>query len=93
MSALFTTIGEILIDFTPLAGRSGPLTFQAHAGGSPANVAVGLARLGARVESAAHAIARARELLEDAHPHEPQKRSQINLSDLGIGATWREPES
>jgi fructokinase len=52
MSALFTTIGEILIDFTPLAGRSGPLSFQAHAGGSPANVAVGLARLGEQVEFA-----------------------------------------
>jgi hypothetical protein len=93
MSTSFTTIGEILVDFTPLARDSGLMGFRAHAGGSPANVAVGLARLGARVESAAHAIARARELLEEAHPHEPQKRPQITLSDLGIGATWREPES
>jgi fructokinase len=52
MSALFTTIGEILVDFTPIAGPSGLMGFQARAGGSPANVAVGLARLGARVEFA-----------------------------------------
>ena len=52
MSTLFTTIGEILVDFTPVAGDSGRMGFQARAGGSPANVAVGLARLGARVEFA-----------------------------------------
>ncbi len=52
ITALFTTIGEILMDFTPLAGHSGLMGFQAHAGGSPANVAVGLARLGAQVEFA-----------------------------------------
>jgi fructokinase len=52
MSTLFTTIGEILVDFTPLPGPSGVMGFQARAGGSPANVAVGLARLGARVEFA-----------------------------------------
>jgi fructokinase len=52
MSMLFTTIGEILMDFTPLAGDSGHMGFQARAGGSPANVAVGLARLGARAEFA-----------------------------------------
>jgi fructokinase len=52
MSMLFTTIGEILVDFTPLAGASGLMGFEARAGGSPANVAVGLARLGARVEFA-----------------------------------------
>jgi fructokinase len=52
MSMLFTTIGEILVDFTPLAGGSGLMEFEARAGGSPANVAVGLARLGAQVEFA-----------------------------------------
>lgn len=51
-SLLFTTTGEILMDFTPLAGHAGVMGFQAHAGGSPANVAVGLARLGAQVEFA-----------------------------------------
>jgi fructokinase len=52
VSALFTTIGEILVDFTPLAEHSVITGFQAHAGGSPANVAVGLARLGAPVDFA-----------------------------------------
>jgi fructokinase len=52
MRMLFTVIGEILIDFTPRAGDSGLIEFKARAGGSPANVAVGLARLGARVEFA-----------------------------------------
>jgi len=52
MSMLFTVIGEILMDFTPLGGDPGLMRFQARAGGSPANVAVGLARLGVRVEFA-----------------------------------------
>ena len=52
MRVLFTVIGEILMDFTPLAADPGLLRFEARAGGSPANVAVGLARLGARVEFA-----------------------------------------
>ena len=52
MRVLFTVIGEILMDFTPLAADPGLLRFEARAGGSPANVAVGLARLGGRVEFA-----------------------------------------
>lgn len=52
LSGLLTTIGEILVDFTPLAAPDGVMRFQAHPGGSPANVAVGLARLGAQVEFA-----------------------------------------
>ncbi len=38
-----TVIGEALIDLVPGAG---PLSFRAHPGGSPYNVAIGLARLG-----------------------------------------------
>lgn len=49
---MLTTVGEILVDFTLLATPLGAMRFQAHAGGSPANVAVGLARLGAPVEFA-----------------------------------------
>ncbi|HEV8340399.1 MAG TPA: carbohydrate kinase [bacterium] len=50
---LFTAIGEILIDFTPIVEDGRTVGFRLHPGGSPFNVAVGLARLGARVEFAA----------------------------------------
>ncbi len=50
---LFAAIGEILIDFTPLVENGRTVGFRMHPGGSPFNVAVGLARLGARVEFAA----------------------------------------
>src|SRR5690349_13086028 len=40
---MFVAVGEALID---LVGQRGGRTFVAHPGGSPANVAVGLARLG-----------------------------------------------
>jgi fructokinase len=52
MATLFTAIGEILIDFTPINERGATVGFRMHPGGSPLNVAVGLARLGARVEFA-----------------------------------------
>lgn len=42
-------VGEILVDFTPCGGSSNEIPrFEANAGGAPANVAVGAARLGAR---------------------------------------------
>jgi fructokinase len=40
---LFVVVGEALVD---LVGRRGGRTLEAHPGGSPANVALGLARLG-----------------------------------------------
>jgi fructokinase len=40
---MFVVIGEALVD---LVGQRGGQTFAAHPGGSPANVALGLARLG-----------------------------------------------
>ncbi len=52
MSPLFTAIGELLIDFTPIVEAEQTVGFRLHAGGSPFNVAVGLARLGAHVEFA-----------------------------------------
>lgn len=52
MRQLFTTIGEILVDFTPVVQGDETVGFRMHAGGSPFNVAVALARLGARVEFA-----------------------------------------
>lgn len=55
MKTLFTSIGEILVDFTPVVtgGRTGG--FRMHAGGSPYNVAVALGRLGVQVEFAGKA--------------------------------------
>lgn len=47
---LFAAIGEILIDFTPVLEDGRTVGFRQHAGGSPLNVAVALARLGAKVE-------------------------------------------
>src|ERR671929_156460 len=43
---MFVVIGEALVD---LVGQRGGRTLAAHPGGSPANVALGLARLGNRV--------------------------------------------
>ncbi|HEY6797784.1 MAG TPA: carbohydrate kinase [Kineosporiaceae bacterium] len=43
---MFVVVGEALVD---LVGQRGERTLQAYPGGSPANVALGLARLGAAV--------------------------------------------
>ena len=41
------SLGELLIDFTPYGlSNKGNTLFEANPGGAPANVAVGLARLG-----------------------------------------------
>ncbi|MGP3987295.1 carbohydrate kinase family protein [Streptomyces sp. 3N207] len=48
---MITVVGESLID---LVGSAGERTFAALPGGSPANVAVGLARLGNQVTLATH---------------------------------------
>jgi fructokinase len=45
MHKLLTCIGEILIDFLPLAADGTTTGFSMHPGGGPFNVAVGLARL------------------------------------------------
>ncbi len=49
---MFAAIGEILVDFTPLVDSGKTVGFRMNPGGSPFNVAVGLARMGARVEFA-----------------------------------------
>ena len=49
----FTAIGEILVDFTPIVEEGQTVGFRMHPGGSPFNVAVGLARLDVPVEFAA----------------------------------------
>ncbi|HEX8941164.1 MAG TPA: carbohydrate kinase [Candidatus Limnocylindrales bacterium] len=46
--ALITCLGEALVDFLPVEA-DGAVTFRPHPGGSPLNVAVAAARLGARV--------------------------------------------
>lgn len=43
---LITCMGEILIDFLPIEEHGTTVGFRMHAGGSPLNIAVGLARLG-----------------------------------------------
>lgn len=50
MGASFATIGEMLVDFTPLVDCGTTVGYRMHPGGSPRNVAVGLARCGARAE-------------------------------------------
>jgi fructokinase len=47
MRYLLTCLGELLIDFLPLEERGRTIGFTMHPGGSPLNVAVGLARLAA----------------------------------------------
>lgn len=46
MRQLTTSMGEILIDFLPIEEDGRTVGFRMHPGGSPFNVAVGLARLG-----------------------------------------------
>lgn len=46
MSQVITSIGEILIDFLPIVEQGETVGFRMHVGGSPYNVAMGLARLG-----------------------------------------------
>jgi fructokinase len=46
MRHLITSMGEILIDFLPIVEDGQTIGFKMHAGGSPYNVAMGLARLG-----------------------------------------------
>jgi fructokinase len=46
MRSLITSIGEILVDFLPIEEHGSTVGFKMHPGGSPFNVAVGLARLG-----------------------------------------------
>ena len=43
---MFVVVGDALVD---MVGQRGGRSFEAHPGGSPANVALGLARLGAGV--------------------------------------------
>jgi len=45
MRYLLTCLGELLIDFLPIAEQGRTIGFTMHPGGSPLNVAVGLARL------------------------------------------------
>ncbi|UTW12850.1 carbohydrate kinase family protein [Marinobacterium rhizophilum] len=46
MSVKVIAFGEALIDMLAKPGQAGPASFVAHPGGAPANVAVGVAKLG-----------------------------------------------
>ena len=78
-----TVVGEALIDLVP-AGRVG--LFEASPGGSPANVAVGLARL----EVPVHLAAR---LADDVFGHQLRAHLAANGVDLSFAVHAREPTS
>jgi fructokinase len=46
MKQLISSMGEMLIDFLPIIEKTATVGFRMHPGGSPFNVAVGVARLG-----------------------------------------------
>ncbi len=72
---MFTVVGEALVD---LVGEDGGSTFTAHPGGSPANVAIGLARLGG---SPVRLVTR---LGED--PFGALVRGHLESEDVGVDA-------
>jgi fructokinase len=95
---LITVIGEALIDLLP---GNQPRTFTALPGGSPYNVAIGLARLGQRVTLMARlsgdafggilreqAVAEAIELAAAPRAAEPTTLAVVSL-DAGAGASYR----
>lgn len=90
---LLTVIGEALIDLVP---GSGPGDYQARAGGSPFNVAIGLARLGHRTALMArladnafgrllreHAAAERVDLSSAPHATEPTTLAVVSLDAEG----------
>lgn len=92
---LLTVIGEALIDLVPVPG-SGPGEYQARPGGSPFNVAIGLARLGHRTALMArladnafgrllreHAAAEGVDLAGAPHADEPTTLAVVSLDADG----------
>ena len=89
---VLVVVGEALIDLVPLGGND---QFQARPGGSPFNVAVGLARLGNRTALMArladnafgrvlrdHAAAEGIDLSSAPHAIEPTTLAVVSLDDL-----------
>jgi len=92
---LLTVIGEALIDLVPVPG-SGPGEYHARPGGSPFNVAIGLARLGHRTALMArladnafgrllrdHAAAEGVDLAGAPHAAEPTTLAVVSLDAEG----------
>ena len=77
---MITVIGETIIDFVPAGGRS----FEAYPGGSPLNVAVGLARLGRPTALMAR-------LAEDAFGRILRQHAETNGVDLSASPSATEP--
>ena len=69
---MFTVVGEALVD---LVGQAGGSAFTAHPGGSPANVAIGLRRLG----SPAHLVTRL-----GADPFGDLVRAHLEADDVDV---------
>jgi fructokinase len=95
-------VGEVLVDLLPRAGTTGPgdgpgLGLEGRFGGSPANVAVGLARLGVPVGFAgrlaqggfgpwlrAHLTAEGVDLGASVTAGEPSTLAVVHLDDAGV---------
>jgi len=82
-SGSITVVGEALIDLVP-AGQEG--LFEARPGGSPANVAVGLARLEVPVRLAAR-------IADDVFGRRLRAHQADNGVDLAFAVRAREPTS
>jgi fructokinase len=76
-----TVIGEALIDLVP---GSGPGSYQARPGGSPFNVAIGLARLGHRSTLLAR-------LADNAFGHLLREQAEAEGIDVGYAPLATEP--
>ena len=74
---MFLSCGEALYDLFPSAETGTGFTFDAHIGGSPFNVAVGLARLGRRAA-----------LFTGLSADPLGRRLQRTLEDEGVGTSW-----
>jgi fructokinase len=83
LAGVVAVAGEALVDFVP-AGRPG--LFEAAPGGSPANVAVGLARLGVPVRLLAR-------IADDLLGHRLRAHLAGNGVDLAVAVRAAEPSS
>jgi len=79
-------LGEALIDLVSEPGEDGPVRYLAHPGGSPFNVAIGLARLGR------HSRLLAR-LSSDAFGRQLREHAERNHVDLSLAVTAPEPST
>jgi fructokinase len=82
---MICVIGEVLIDVVEQS-TGGTVTRSSHAGGSPFNVAVGLARLGSAAQLAAR-------FSTDEHGSMLRETASSNGVDLSLSVTAEEPST